>query len=267
MRKSWKSLSIPPPALVRSLAAACLLAASIGPAFAQATDPPGRERQPRGGEPRTEQRTEPRAAPRKEDKGAPRRDTPAKPVDPKAPDAADTAERRPAPAPKAPQTAAEKSKLLADLYAQLATAEDEQTATRLAGAIERLWTFSGSDTTSLLIERAGAALKQKRADLARKLLDHAVSLSPDYTEAFTQRAYYHYSENNLDAAVGDLRRVLALDPNHFKALEGLVQIWRDTGNKKGALGVLKQLIDVHPFASGAKAAFEELQREVEGQGI
>jgi tetratricopeptide (TPR) repeat protein len=183
------------------------------------------------------------------------------------PAAADAGERRPVPVPKAPQTAAEKAKQLSDLYALLATAENEEAAGKFAAAIERLWAFSGSDTTNLLIERANAAQKQKRTELADKLLDYAVTVSPDYTEAFSQRAFFHFQQNNFDAAVGDLRRVLALDPNHYKAIEGLVQIWRETGNKKAAFGLLRQLLEIHPFAAGAKAALDELKREVEGQGI
>lgn len=166
-----------------------------------------------------------------------------------------------------PQTREEKARRLADLYAQLATAEDEETAKRHASAIERLWMQSGSDTVSLLLERATQAMKKKKTTLAEKLLDHVVALAPDYAEGFNQRAYLHFTQNNYEAAVGDLRRVLALDPNHYKALEGLAQIWRETGNKKGAYGVMKQLMEVHPFASGAKAIYEELKRETDGQGI
>ena len=117
------------------------------------------------------------------------------------------------------------------------------------------------------MERSAIALRKNQPELAQKLLDRVVALAPDYAEGFNQRAYFHFVRNNFDAAVGDLRRVLALDPNHYKALEGLAQIWRETGNKKGALGVIKQLIDVHPFASGAKSTYDELKREVEGQGI
>ena len=167
----------------------------------------------------------------------------------------------------APQTADEKAKLLGDLYAQLATADDEASAKKFADQIERLWHHSGSDTVNLLMERSAVALRKNQPELAQKLLDRVVALAPDYAEGFNQRAYFHFVRNNFDAAVGDLRRVLALDPNHYKALEGLAQIWRETGNKKGALGVIKQLIDVHPFASGAKSTYDELKREVEGQGI
>jgi tetratricopeptide (TPR) repeat protein len=166
-----------------------------------------------------------------------------------------------------PQTAEEKAKLLNDLYAHLATAEDEQAAKPIAETIERLWLYSGSDTINLLMERSAAALAAKNSELALKLLDNVVALAPDYAEGFNRRAYVMFSQNNLESAVGDLRRALALEPNHFKALDGLFQIWREHGNKRGALRVVKQLLEVNPNWPGAKQAVEELTREVEGQGI
>ena len=168
---------------------------------------------------------------------------------------------------KLPQTAEEKRRQLADLYAQLAAAENEEEAGKLAESIERLWRLSGSDTVNLLISRAAKVIGEKRNDLAEQLLDRAVTLAPDYTEGFSQRAFFHFSQNNFTSALGDLRRVLALDPNHYKAMEGIVQIWRETGNKKGAYEVLKQLLEVHPFAPGAKQTYDELKRDVEGRGI
>lgn len=168
---------------------------------------------------------------------------------------------------KAPATAAEKARLLADLYAHLATAEDEEQGKKYAERIERVWAISGSDTVALLMARATKAVEEKKHELALKLYDTAVELAPDYAEGFNRRAYFHFTQNNFQAAVGDLRRALALDPNHFRALEGLAQIWRETGDKRGALRVMKQLMDVHPHAPGAKTIYEELKRDVDGQGI
>lgn len=168
---------------------------------------------------------------------------------------------------KAPQTAEEKANLLSDLYAHLATADDEQAAKPIADTIERLWLYSGSDTINLLMERSAKALAAKDTELALKLLDHVVALAPDYAEGFNRRAYVLFTQNNLQSAVGDLRRALALEPNHFKALDGLFQIWREHGNKRGALSVVKQILEVHPNWPGARQAAEELTREIEGQGI
>jgi tetratricopeptide (TPR) repeat protein len=166
-----------------------------------------------------------------------------------------------------PKTPAEREKALSDLYALLATADDEDSAKAIAEAIERIWVHSGSATIDLLMERSVKAVSDKKLDLAEKLLDYVVELAPDFTEAWNRRAYVNFVRNDIERALGDLRRALALDPNHFKALDGLAQILREIGQKKPALSAFKRLLDVHPYWSGAKQAVEELSREVEGQGI
>lgn len=168
---------------------------------------------------------------------------------------------------KMPQTAEEKSRQLSDLYALLAAAESEEQAKKISDRIERLWALSGSDTVNMLLDRATKSMVEKKTDMAEKLLGMAIGLAPDYAEAFNRRAFFYFTQGNYQAAVGDLRRVLALDPSHYRALEGLAQIWKETGNRRGAFEVMKQLMDIHPFAPGAKAVYEDLKREVEGQGI
>jgi tetratricopeptide (TPR) repeat protein len=166
-----------------------------------------------------------------------------------------------------PKTPAEREKTLSDLYALLATAEDEEAAKAISDAIERVWLHSGSATIDLLMGRSIKAMTEKKVDLALKLLDAVVELAPDFTEAWNRRAYVHFVRKDTERALGDLRRALALDANHFKALDGLAQILREIGQKKPALKAFRQLLDVHPYWSGAQQAVEELEREVDGQGI
>jgi predicted Zn-dependent protease len=168
---------------------------------------------------------------------------------------------------KLPQTPAERDMVLADLYAELAASEDETVATKVAERIERVWLHSGSPTVDLLFGRAMQAVSAKSYERALRLLDHVVEQAPDFTEGWSRRAFVHFQLNDVGQALGDLRRALALDPSHFKALDGLAQVLRDIGEKRAALAVLKRLADVHPYWSGAEQAVEELSREVEGQGI
>jgi tetratricopeptide (TPR) repeat protein len=185
-------------------------------------------------------------------------------------DAPKTAPERKKAAPRGsalPKTPAEREKTLSDLYALLATSDDEETAKAITDAIERVWLHSGSATIDVLMERSIKAMSQKKVDLALKLLDAVVDLAPDYTEAWNRRAYVHFVRKDTERALGDLRRALALDPNHFKALDGLAQILREIGQKKPALKAFRQLLDIHPYWSGAKEAVDELEREVDGQGI
>lgn len=156
---------------------------------------------------------------------------------------------------------------LDELYAQLAKAPDPARADALTKAIERLWLQTESDTIAVLMARSLKAIDEKRLELALRLLDAVVELAPDYAEGWNRRAYVYYLQDRNGSALGDLRRVLALEPKHFRALSGLAQILNDYGQKKNALKAYRELLRIHPQASGAKEAFEKLSVEVEGQGI
>jgi tetratricopeptide (TPR) repeat protein len=164
-----------------------------------------------------------------------------------------------------PSTARERAKLLENLYAYLATADNEQQARPISVAIERLWLFADSDTIGLLMDRAAKAVSVKNLDLASRLMDAVVDLAPDYAEGWNRRAYVHYLRSDLERMLGDLRRCLALEPNHYRALDGLAQILRESGQKKAALKAYERLIEVHPNATGAQDAVKELTRDVGGQ--
>jgi len=193
-------------------------------------------------------------------------------VPPATPPATSQAPTRAAKPEEAPATARRpavpsRTELLDGLYGQLATAPNAETAATIVTALEEVWAQSGSPTVDVLMQRAVTAAHERRTTLAMRLLDAVVELKPDSSEAFARRAIMHVIQDNRTQALGDLRRALALDPNNFRALEGLWQVLRDIGEKKAALEALRQLLKVHPHADGAQEAFEELKRDVEGQGI
>jgi tetratricopeptide (TPR) repeat protein len=177
------------------------------------------------------------------------------------------AEGRAAPTPSLPTTPAERDTVLSELYGQLAASPDETGAKSVAESIERVWLHSGSPTVDLLFGRAMQAVTEKDYSRALQFLDHVVEQAPDFTEGWSRRAFVQFQLGNVRPAIGDLRRTLALDPSHFKALDGLAQVLRDIGEKRAALQVMRRLAEVHPYWEGTEQAIEELSREVEGQGI
>lgn len=166
-----------------------------------------------------------------------------------------------------PQNPVEAGDVLKKLFGGLSKMEDPVLAQKVMTTIERIWRMPGGDTVNLLIDRASDAADKNNPDLALKLLDAAVDLAPDYAEAWNRRAFVHYLKGDTERALGDLRRTLALEPNHFKALQGLAKILDEQGQKKGALKAMEQLYKVNPTTPGAKTTIENLKKEVEGQGI
>lgn len=175
--------------------------------------------------------------------------------------------RQPAPEMPAPETPEQRAKLFDELYARLAEAPDAETANQVASALEKLGQHSGSPTADLLVARAVASAEAGNRTVAMKLLDAAVDLQPDYAEAWNRRAYLYYLDNDYRRALGDLRRVLALDPRNFKALESLGNLLQHLGEKKAALDAYESALKVHPYRSDARKARDDLKSEVEGQGI
>ena len=182
-------------------------------------------------------------------------------------EAASKADKSATPTPSLPTTPAERDTVLSALYERLAASDDETAAKSVAASIERVWVHSGSPTVDLLFGRAMQAVSDKDYNRALRFLDDVVEQAPDFTEGWSRRAFVHFQLGNVRLAVGDLRRAVALDPSHFKALDGLAQVLRDIGEKRAALQVLRRLSQVHPYWAGAERAVEELSREVEGQGI
>jgi len=166
-----------------------------------------------------------------------------------------------------PKHGGKRAALRDDLYALLASAANEKEGRQIARQLQRVWAETGSDTTRVLLVRATRAVKAKKHELALELLNSIVELSPDNAEAWNRRAFVHYHMNNYRAAAGDLRRALALDPNHFKALDGLGTIFQQMNDDAKALSVYEKLKDVHPFWPGLDKAIETLRQEVEGRGI
>lgn len=166
-----------------------------------------------------------------------------------------------------PANAVKRALVRDNLYALLATAPDKKTANRISSALERIYLTSGSSTVDLLMERGIKAANAKKYAQAMKYLDAVTELAPDYAEGWNRRAFVLYRQNDYHRAAGDLRRVLALDPNHIKALDGLGTILQATGDEAGALKVFNRLSDVNPYWPGTERVLKELKRKVEGRGI
>ena len=166
-----------------------------------------------------------------------------------------------------PKTPDEAAKTVESLLANLATLDDHALARQVAVSIERIWRMGAGDTINLLLDRADGFTSKNENDKALKMLDAAVDLAPDYAEAWNRRAFANYRLGHNEAALGDLRRTLALEPNHFRAMEGMAKILSGAGEKKGALKAYEQLLKVYPGIEGGQAAADALKKAVEGQGI
>lgn len=171
--------------------------------------------------------------------------------------------------PEAPEKLprVDRSKNLDFLFGALKAAPDAASAKHVEARIWAAWIQVNSDTTSLLMARAKAAMAAKKMDVALKLLDSVVKLRPEYVEGWNQRATLFYLQNDYDNSLQDIRQVLAREPRHFGALAGLGLIMQEIGDEKRALEAFRKALDVNPHLERIPELVKTLTEKVEGRDI
>lgn len=166
-----------------------------------------------------------------------------------------------------PSPPAGRQKILDELYDRLAKAQDRDEARGIAGAIQRVWARSGSDTADLLMERVSSLMRQKDFKPAQDLLDRLIELEPQWAEAWSRRASMRFLERDLAGAMADLAQVLKIEPRHFMALVGVGAILEREDNKAQALRAFRRALEINPQLNDIREKVEKLTIEVDGREI
>lgn len=153
-----------------------------------------------------------------------------------------------------------------DLMAQLREAEGIQAA-RIAVEIQNEWSKSGSPTLDLLLRRADDALEEGEVIAAIEHMTAAIDHDPTYLEAYVRRAEAYYLNGNVGPAIEDLRYVLALNPQHFSALQGFGIILFDMERPEDSLEVLRKVLDLYPADETTNEYVRNLEIMLEGQAL
>jgi tetratricopeptide (TPR) repeat protein len=142
---------------------------------------------------------------------------------------------------------AEREETRAQLFDELAAAESGTVARQVADHIWHFW-FEAPDADSADLMRE--VLDRRRfldLDTALNLLDELVKMTPDWAEAWNQRATIRFMVGDLEGSLADIDRVLPLEPKHFGALAGEAIILLKLGRKQEAQLVLRQAVEINPF--------------------
>jgi tetratricopeptide (TPR) repeat protein len=169
---------------------------------------------------------------------------------------------RSAPAPKI-----DRSQRLDTLFEALKAAPNARAAQAVESRIEAMLSQSGSDTADLLMVRARGVIQAKDYDLSLELLDSIIELSPDFTEAYAQRASVHYFKKDIYRSLGDLRVVVSREPRHFTALAGLGVILQDIREDARALDAFRRAVQANPHIRGIDQIIKRLEVKVDGRDI
>lgn len=170
------------------------------------------------------------------------------------------------PPPQEPvdKPAARKEPTLDELFADLAAAKDDRSATVIADRIQRRLASSGSATIDVLMGQAHAAIGADKLPVALDLLDAVTRLKPDFAEGWSRRAAVHYQRDDFGKALADLDHALRLEPRDWRTLVGLATVLKTLDREEAALKAYEAALAVYPRSEEAKKGHDELEVEVRG---
>jgi tetratricopeptide (TPR) repeat protein len=153
-----------------------------------------------------------------------------------------------------------------ELLDSLQSAEGAE-AERIAGQIRTQWARSGSAAMDLLLRRGREALEAEDYDLAVEHLTALTDHAPEFAEGWASRALVFYRQREYLLALADLERALALNPQHFGALQGVGAVMQKLERPKLAWRAYEQVLALYPENTQVREAMESLETEVLGRDL
>lgn len=169
--------------------------------------------------------------------------------------------------PAGPRGAEARKVELDKAFDALRTAPDEAGATFVEGRIRQLWASAATPSVTLLMNRGIKNMQSQLPGEALEDFDAALTLAPDYAEAWLMRAQAYSRAGDPAAAARDLQEALRLEPRHWLALLTLSSIQDEAGDAEGALRSLRAALALNPKMPGGETRLRDLRRKAEGDEL
>ena len=142
------------------------------------------------------------------------------------------------------------------LFDRLGNTRTEAEARAIADEIWRHWFLAPEESAADLM--AEAMERRGRNDFAGalRILDELVETTPDWAEAWNQRATLRFIIHDYAGSLADIRETLDLEPRHFGALSGKAMILMRLGLVDQAQTILRHALTIHPFLAERRFVIE-----------
>jgi tetratricopeptide (TPR) repeat protein len=143
---------------------------------------------------------------------------------------------------------------------------DTTVRTMAEAALWAIWFRADSPENNELLEEVRLLIGHRRLDAAVNLASQLIDRSPNFAEAYNQRAIALFIQGKLAQSEADCQRVLQLNPYHFGAVGGLVQCQLQLDQPHEALRTLRRALWLQPHSKSIRETIEVLESQIESEG-
>jgi tetratricopeptide (TPR) repeat protein len=127
-------------------------------------------------------------------------------------------------------------------------------------ALWSVWFRGGSPAANHELARGAQALERRDFPHAIGHFDRAIAESPDFAEAYNQRALAHYLMENYEPSIADGAAAVERMPCHFGALAGMGHCYAHLGKPREAVESYRRALEVNPHLDCVRQAIDEIER-------
>jgi tetratricopeptide (TPR) repeat protein len=113
-----------------------------------------------------------------------------------------------------------------------------------------LWARAGGHEAFHQIQAANQAIQRKAYPEALRILDHVIQKHPDFPEGWNRRATLYWQMGRFEDSITDAQKVVALNPNHFGAWQGMGLCQVHLGNLDEACRCIRAALKITPHDQG-----------------
>lgn len=136
---------------------------------------------------------------------------------------------------------------LDNLFLKLKLSDNAVLARNYEIKIWKIWLNSGSSDASNNQMQIGLKLMENGQLVhAQKVFEEISIIDPNWAESYNKIATVKFLKGDYSGSMNDIKKTLKLEPRHFGAISGLVQINIILKNYEQALKNLEYVLKIHP---------------------
>lgn len=133
------------------------------------------------------------------------------------------------------------------LFVELKNADSSTTARKLEQKIWIQWFQSGDSTVDEMMQEAMDKRRGYDFNGAIEILNRVVTMKPDYSEGWNQRATVYFYQQKYEESLVDIAKTLELEPRHFGSLAGRAVIRLHQNKPALARQNIIEALKYHPY--------------------
>jgi tetratricopeptide (TPR) repeat protein len=129
-------------------------------------------------------------------------------------------------------------------------------------ALWMVWFRAGTAGANHELARGAQAIERREFEHAITHFDRAIEASPNFAEAYNQRAIALYLMEQYEKSIEYCRRAVELMPCHFGALAGMGHCFAHLDRAREAIESYERALEVNPHLECIRQTIEELRKKL-----